>query len=73
MAHTFDTLQVVTAVFAFEGESLAVYTNRTYTEQVAGFGSAAAHRIGRGIMEGEVRTLFASVRQALEAEAANRK
>ena len=70
VAHTFDTLQVVTAVFAFEGKSLAVYTNRTYTEQVAGFGSAAAHRIGRGIMEGEVRTLFESVRKALEADVA---
>ncbi len=61
VAHTFDALQVIVGCFGMTEGSVLFYVNRTYTEQVAGFGSSAAHAIGRKIMTGEVVTLFEAV------------
>lgn len=61
----YDALQVVVGAFSLgQGESLVLYTNRTATGRVAGFGSALAHRAGRRVMSGEVTKLFREIRAA---------
>jgi hypothetical protein len=44
-----------------------LYTNRTYTEQVAGFGSGAAHAIGRKIMSAEVEGALRTILERLRS------
>jgi hypothetical protein len=69
VGHTFEALQILSgAVPSSEQSSVLFYTNRTFTHQVAGFGSSAAHAIGRKIMVGEITTLFESVRASLPAQ-----
>ena len=41
-------MTVYFAVFPAPGGVIVVYLNRTFTDQVAGFGSGLAHKIGRG-------------------------
>jgi hypothetical protein len=54
VGHTFAALQISVGAFVLGDDSLLFYTNRTYTEQVAGFGSSVAHSIGRKMMSDEV-------------------
>jgi hypothetical protein len=69
VSHTFDALQVLVGVLPNgPDESIIIYANRTYTEQVAGFASGAAHSIGRKIMTKEVQTLFESILAKFQAE-----
>jgi hypothetical protein len=51
----------------FGEDTLIFYTNRTFTDQVAGFGSGTKHTIGRKMMLGEVVKLFESIRASFEA------
>lgn len=68
VARSYNSLQVVVGVFALDAErSLVVYTNRTFTDQVAGFGSSARHRIGRGMLVDEVSTFFEALRKEIES------
>jgi len=48
--------------------TLAIYTNRTSTDQVEGFGSSAKNAIGERIMAKQLRELFDKVRSAAEAK-----
>jgi hypothetical protein len=71
VGHTFDVLQILSGVVPSGPDSgVLFYVNRTFTEQVTGFGSGAAHGIGRKIMQGEIRALFESVREVLAKIAA---
>ncbi len=66
VGHTFDALQVLAGLVPVgEGESALFYTNATFTEQVAGFGSSVAHGVGRKIMTKEILALFEAVRSGL--------
>ena len=66
VGHTFDALQVLGGLVPVgEHESALFYTNSTFTEQVAGFGSGAAHGIGRKIMTKEILGLFEAVKKGL--------
>jgi hypothetical protein len=65
VGHTFDALQLIVGCFGLAEESVVFYANSTYTEQVTGFGSGAAHAIGRKIMTAEVIKLFESIRAEL--------
>jgi hypothetical protein len=66
VGHTFDALQIISGVVpAGEGASILFYTNLTFTEQVAGFASGAAHGIGRKIMTKEIVQLFEAVKSTL--------
>ncbi len=70
VSHTFDALQILVGVLRLgPEESVVFYTNRTYTEQVAGFASSAAHKIGRKMLEKEVRTMIESVLAKYRADA----
>ena len=58
VGQSYDALQIVVGLFAVEQGTLLIYSNRTYTEQVAGFGSGARHRIGRGMLIDTVTTML---------------
>lgn len=69
VSHTFDALQVLVGVLPNgPDKSIIIYSNRTYTEQVAGFASGAAHSIGRRMMAKEVQTLIESILAKFRAE-----
>lgn len=69
VGHTFDALQTLSGVVpSGPDQSVLFYVNLTYTEQVTGFASGAAHGIGRKIMKGEIVTLFESVRKVLASK-----
>ena len=68
VGQSFNSLQIVAGAFSFGEDTLIFYTNRTFTDQVAGFGSGTKHTIGRKMMLGEVVKLFESIRASFEAE-----
>ena len=53
-------------MFPIGDEALVLYANSTFTDQVSGWGSTAAHAIGRRFMLAEIRKLLESVRAAAE-------
>lgn len=73
VSHSFDALQIMVGCMRIgEEESVVFYINRTYTEQIAGFASSAAHKIGRTMLEKEVRKLLGAVRAKYQTEASAR-
>lgn len=61
----YDALQTLVGAFALgNGESLVFYLNRTSTEQISGFGSSIAHRLGSKVMLEEVGALFRALRKS---------
>ena len=64
VSQSFNSLQILVGIFQLGDRTLVFYSNRTFTDQVAGFGSAAAHAIGRRFMLAEIVKLFESVREA---------
>jgi hypothetical protein len=47
VSHSYNCNFFICAGFAVEGGTLLFYQNRTFTDQVAGFGSSLKHSIGR--------------------------
>lgn len=63
----YDALQTLVGAFAVgNGNSLVFYVNRTSTEQVSGFGSSIAHRLGNRVMLEEVESLFRALRTSAD-------
>ena len=63
---SYNVLQVGVGLLPVKQGTVVFYTNRTFTDQVAGFGSGAAHKIGRRMMVKEVEKLFESIRTAFD-------
>ena len=57
----YNVEQAISRIIPFEGGSIVLYTNRTSTDQVDGFGGSARRSIGDRMMEGELSTLMRSV------------
>jgi len=69
VSHGYDALQIVVGAFAIgNDESLVFYVNRTYTDQVTGFGSSIARIVGNKMMEREVVHLFREIRRSATTE-----
>ena len=68
VGHSFNALQLIVGCFGLAEGSVIFYANQTFTEQVAGFGSGAAHAIGRKMMTAEVVELFESVRAEMRKQ-----
>lgn len=62
VSRSHNALQAVAAVFPAQQGSIVFYGNRTSTDQAAGFGSSAKHKIGRRIMGGQIAAFFEQVR-----------
>ena len=72
VSHTVDALQIIVGCLPLgPDKSVFFYANRTYTEQVAGFGSGMAHGIGRKILNKEVRALLDAILAEYRAEASS--
>ncbi len=67
VGQSFNSLQIIAGAFPFGEDTLVFYTNRTFTDQVAGFGSGTKHKVGRKMMLGEIEKLFESIRASFEA------
>ena len=68
VGQSYNAQQIVAGAFALsDSESIVFYTNRTASDQVAGFGSTAAHAIGRRFMLSEVVALFESMRTSFDS------
>lgn len=65
--HTYNAMLTVIGCVPFEGGTVVFCINRTFTDQVAGFGSNLKRNIGRRRIEDAVSKHFAKLRSLLEA------
>lgn len=65
VSHSYNSNFVASGCLSVEGGTLVFYVNRTFTDQVAGLGSAAKHRIGRGQMVSEITAKLKRTRDSL--------
>jgi hypothetical protein len=63
--HTYNSMQVFFGVLPFKNGVIVFYLNRTFTDQVAGFASGLAHKIGRGRMAEAITKNFEDMRTGL--------
>jgi hypothetical protein len=54
VGHSYNANFLAAGALEVNGGSLIFYVNRTFTDQVAGFGSSLKHSIGRGQMLDQV-------------------
>jgi hypothetical protein len=52
--HSYNSNQLTIACLPYRDGSLVFYANRTFTDQVAGFGSSLKHSIGREQAQNEM-------------------
>ena len=62
VSRSHNAIQMVAAVLPAKEGAIIFYSNRTSTDQVAGFGSSAKHSIGRKIMAKQIASLFEELR-----------
>jgi len=53
--------QAVSRIFSVKGGSILLYTNRTSTDAVGGFGGSARRGIGDRMLEGELKSVIRSI------------
>ena len=66
VGHSYNSNLIGGGCLAVEGGTLVFYVNRSFTDQVAGFGSGMKHGIGRGQMLSEVANNLKRVREQLQ-------
>ena len=55
-------MQIVAGIFPVKEGALVVYANRTFTDQLGGFGASAKQAIGRKIMGSQLAALYEQIR-----------
>ena len=65
--HTYNSMLTLIGCVPFEGGTVVFCTNRTFTDQVAGFGSSLKRSIGRRRIEDAISDHFAKLRTRLES------
>ena len=65
--HFYNSLQLVAGLIPHENSSVLFYGNRTYSDQVTGFGSRVKHSFGGAALEKGVSALIADIRAGLES------
>ncbi len=66
VGHSYNSNFIAGGCLAVEGGTLVFYVNRSFTDQVAGFGSGMKHGIGRGQMLAEVAANLKRIREQLQ-------
>lgn len=66
VGHSYNSQMIVSGAFHVEQGTLIFYSNRTSTDQVAGFGGGMKRSIGRGMMRSAVIEYFESVRESIK-------
>jgi hypothetical protein len=64
--HTYNSMLTIIGCVPYEGGTVVFCTNRTFTDQVAGFGSSLKRPVGRRRVEDAISEHFAKLRSALE-------
>jgi len=64
--HSYNSNQLNIACLPYRDGSLVFYVNRTFTDQVAGFGSSLKHSIGGEQARGEMTKLLKNMRKSLK-------
>lgn len=64
--HSYNSNQLTIACLPYRDGSLVFYANRTFTDQVAGFGSSLKHSIGGEQARGEMTKLLKNMRKSLK-------
>jgi hypothetical protein len=62
VSRSHNDLQIVAGVFPVEEGALILYSNRTVTDQLGGFGASTKQALGRKIMGGQIAALFEAMR-----------
>ena len=65
VGHSYNSNLIAGGCLEVQGGTIVFYVNRTFTDQVAGFGSGMKHSIGRGQMLDEVVANLKRVREQL--------
>jgi len=66
VGHSYNSDFIASGGLQVQGGTLVFYVNRTFTDQVAGFGSGMKHSIGRGRMLSEVAANLKRIREQLQ-------
>jgi hypothetical protein len=66
VGHNYNSLQLVLVTFPVKEGTFVFYSNRTSSDQVAGFGGGMKRKIGGKMLQQEVIRLFGTYREALE-------
>jgi hypothetical protein len=61
VGHSYNSLQIVLGCLPARGGTMLFYTNRTFTDQVAGFASGLKHSIARRQMREKIAASFAGL------------
>ena len=64
VGHSYNSMQILAGCIPMEKGTFVFYSNRTFTDQVAGFASGMKHSIGRGQMRDEIVKGFQEIRAA---------
>jgi len=65
--HFYNSLQLVAGVVPHENNTVVFYGNRTYTDQVSGFGQRIKHSVGGKQLTKNIKSMLADMRAGLEA------
>jgi hypothetical protein len=65
VSRSHNDLQIVAGVFPVDEGALVVYSNRTVTDQLGGFGAGTKQALGRKIMSSRIATLFSEIRSGV--------
>jgi hypothetical protein len=65
--HFYNSLQLVAGLLPEGNSSVLFYGNRTYSDQVTGFGSSVKHTFGGAALEEGVADLIADIRAGIES------
>jgi hypothetical protein len=66
--HTYNSMLTIIGCVPYEGGTVVFCANRTFTDQVAGFGSSLKRSVGRRRVEDVISNHFAKLRRALESK-----
>ncbi|PTQ81748.1 hypothetical protein [Nitrosomonas ureae] len=66
VGHSYNSNQFIIGCLPYRNGSLIFYTNRTFTDQVAGFGSGLKHSIGREQMRRRMEKHLINIKNALK-------
>ncbi|MDP2098261.1 MAG: hypothetical protein U1D70_10770 [Methylobacter sp.] len=66
VGHSYNSNQLSIACLPYRDGSLIFYANRSFTDQVTGFGSSVKHSIGREQMRGEIVKRLVNLRGLLK-------
>ncbi len=62
VSRSHNAVQAVAGIFPVQEGALVIYANRTFTDQLGGFGASAKQAIGRRIMSGQIAALYEQIR-----------